>query len=108
MMVAEATACRADELASPRNLCVRPLHCPAFETTAAMQRSEERVLTTHVGSLIRPPELGVEHAKATTPDAAEACQREAVTEAVAHQSRIGLDIVNDGEYGKSSWANYIL
>lgn len=27
---------------------------------------------------------------------------------VAHQARIGLDIVNDGEYGKSSWANYIL
>jgi 5-methyltetrahydropteroyltriglutamate--homocysteine methyltransferase len=92
---------------APRILPVHPLHCPAFETTAPMQRSEERILTTHVGSLIRPPELGAEHAK-PTPDAAAACLREAVTEVVAHQARIGLDIVNDGEYGKSSWANYIL
>jgi 5-methyltetrahydropteroyltriglutamate--homocysteine methyltransferase len=58
--------------------------------------------------LIRPPELGVESGRSTRDDSAEACLREAVTEVVAHQARIGLDIVNDGEYGKSSWANYIL
>ena len=73
-----------------------------------MQRSEERILTTHVGSLIRPPELGAENAKRPDRNLADACLREAVTEVVARQSRIGLDIVSDGEYGKSSWATYIL
>ena len=73
-----------------------------------MQRSEGRILTTHVGSLIRPRELGAEHAERPDRDVADACLREAVTEVVARQARIGLDIVNDGEYGKSSWANYIL
>jgi len=108
MMVAEATACPETSFTAPRILFERPLHCPAFETTVAMQRSEERILTTHVGSLIRPPELGAENAKRPDRGLADACLREAVTEVVAHQARIGLDIVNDGEYGKSSWANYIL
>jgi len=73
-----------------------------------MQRSADRILTTHVGSLIRPPELGAESRHSAREDAAEAALREAVTDVVARQARIGLDIVNDGEYGKSSWANYIL
>jgi len=73
-----------------------------------MQRSTERILTTHVGSLIRPPELAAESGRSTRDASAEACLREAVLDVVAHQARIGLDIVNDGEYGKSSWANYIL
>src|SRR5262249_42148912 len=46
--------------------------------------------------------------RSTRDDAADACLREAVADVVARQTRIGLDIVNDGEYGKSSWANYIL
>ena len=31
-----------------------------------------------------------------------------VTDIVAHQAKAGIDIVNDGEFGKSGWANYIL
>ncbi len=31
-----------------------------------------------------------------------------IEEVVAHQAKAGIDIVNDGEFGKSGWANYIL
>src|SRR5689334_2845557 len=108
MMVARATASATIPSAVPRIIAGHPLHCPAFEISASMQRSTERILTTHVGSLIRPPELGVESGRATRDESAEQCLREAVADVVARQARIGLDVVNDGEYGKSSWANYIL
>jgi 5-methyltetrahydropteroyltriglutamate--homocysteine methyltransferase len=77
-----------------------------------MRRSDERILTTHVGSLIRPAELLQRPAdiEATPPDRqayAEALQR-ATCDVVRRQVAAGLDIVNDGEYGKSSWANYVL
>ncbi len=108
MMVAPATASLPVPVVAPRNLAEQPLHCPAFEMAASMQRSAERILTTHVGSLIRPRELGAESPQSPRDESADACLRDAVMEVVAHQARIGLDIVNDGEYGKSSWANYIL
>jgi 5-methyltetrahydropteroyltriglutamate--homocysteine methyltransferase len=73
-----------------------------------MRRSEDRILTTHVGSLIRPPELGGGSPPPVADSAAEACLRQAVTDVVEAQVRTGLDIVNDGEYSKSGWANYIL
>jgi 5-methyltetrahydropteroyltriglutamate--homocysteine methyltransferase len=67
-----------------------------------MRRSEERILTTHVGSLIRPADLnGVE-----TSDAERL--RAAVAQVVRQQVDLGIDVVNDGEFGKSSWASYIL
>jgi 5-methyltetrahydropteroyltriglutamate--homocysteine methyltransferase len=68
-----------------------------------MKRSTERILTTHVGSLIRPQSL-----LAKDNAAYGATLREAVTEVVHRQVAAGIDIVNDGEYGKSSWANYVL
>ena len=77
-----------------------------------MKRSRDRILTTHVGSLVRPPELL--HASAEATSSADARERyltvlaRATTEVVAAQARAGIDIVNDGEYGKSSWANYVL
>jgi 5-methyltetrahydropteroyltriglutamate--homocysteine methyltransferase len=73
-----------------------------------MQRSADRILTTHVGSLIRPRGLVADGRPSTRDASIAACLREAVWDVVAHQARVGLDIVNDGEYGKSSWANYIL
>ena len=77
-----------------------------------MQRSESRILTTHVGSLIRPPEL-VEIAKTARENVqAERRHRDALTRAtedvVRRQVDAGVDVVNDGEYGKSSWSNYVL
>lgn len=75
-----------------------------------MKRSEKRILTTHVGSLVRPPEIKALSSAAgarSTEDAAETIAR-ATAEVVKKQASIGLDIVNDGEYGKSSWSNYVL
>jgi 5-methyltetrahydropteroyltriglutamate--homocysteine methyltransferase len=77
-----------------------------------MRRSTDRILTTHVGSLIRPPEL-VQLSTQTKDDPRsepvylDALQR-ATTRIVGEQVAHGIDIVNDGEFGKSSWANYVL
>jgi len=75
-----------------------------------MKRSEHRILTTHVGSLIRPKAL-LEAAKDTDPAhraGHEKQLKEAVADIVAQQVKAGVDIVNDGEFGKSGWANYSL
>ena len=68
---------------------------PAF-----MKRSEKRILTTHVGSLVRPAELRTNHDAETV--------KRATAEVVKKQADIGIDIVSDGEYGKSSWSAYVL
>jgi 5-methyltetrahydropteroyltriglutamate--homocysteine methyltransferase len=74
-----------------------------------MQKSNDRILTTHVGSLPRPPELRQleEAAKADDKQAYEAKLREAVHDIVRKQVETGLDIVNDGEIYKPSWSGYI-
>src|SRR5919106_1852178 len=79
-----------------------------------MRRSTERILTTHVGSLIRPPALlPLIRAKQSgqTYDQ-DAYQRElsaAVAEVVRQQRDAGIDIPSDGEFGKSiSWSQYAL
>jgi 5-methyltetrahydropteroyltriglutamate--homocysteine methyltransferase len=77
-----------------------------------MKRSERRILTTHVGSLIRPKAL-LDANKAALENPAkqaeyEAALRKAVADVVKHQAEVGIDIANDGEFGKGSWANYIL
>ena len=72
-----------------------------------------RILTTHVGSLIRPPRL-IEFLKRTEEgldydhNAFEACLTESVAEVVQQQAASGVDIVSDGEFGKNgSWSWYI-
>ena len=77
-----------------------------------MRRSDDRILTTHVGSLIRPPELlqigtEVKEKPQEQPRYAEALRR-ATDDVVRRQVEAGIDVVNDGEYGKSSWSNYVL
>ncbi len=78
-----------------------------------MKRSEDRILTTHVGSLVRPDDL-VE-AGGTFREPANRDPKRfkellvgAVADVVKKQAEVGIDIVSDGEFGKSSWANYIL
>ncbi len=78
-----------------------------------MKRSDHRILTTHVGSLIRPPDLldasRAAHAKGGEAQVQyEAVLKQSVADVVKKQAATGIDIVNDGEYGKSSWAAYIL
>lgn len=79
-----------------------------------MKRSTHRILTTHAGSLVRPPRL-VEFARARQNENAVDEQayaqylKEAVGEVVRRQVQAGVDIVNDGEFGKStSWSLYAL
>ena len=69
-----------------------------------MRRSEQRILTTHTGSLPRPAAL-LESAPGLAHDAV---LRDSVAEIVRQQVAVGLDVVNDGEFGKSSWAAYVL
>jgi 5-methyltetrahydropteroyltriglutamate--homocysteine methyltransferase len=77
-----------------------------------MQRSIDRIYTTHVGSLARPPELlDLLTADATGKLADEGelarAQRQAVRDVVARQSAAGIDVVNDGEQGKTGFFAYI-
>lgn len=79
-----------------------------------MKRSSARILTTHVGSLIRPPRLldlvrARERGDAAGAQAYDQCLKDSVAEVVRRQAQAGIDIVNDGEFGKStSWSLYAL
>ena len=79
-----------------------------------MKRSSDRILTTHVGSLIRPPSLQeflrAKQAGKPYDEAAYAkCLKDSVTEVVHKQAEVGVDVVSDGEFGKSiSWSQYVL
>ena len=79
-----------------------------------MQRSTDRILTTHVGSLIRPPALreflaAKEAGKPFDQAAYAKCLKECVAEVVRKQADIGIDVISDGEFGKAiSWAQYAL
>ena len=64
-----------------------------------MKTSTERILTTHTGSLPRPSDLTDRHDQ----DAV----RSAVQETVRRQLEAGVDIVNDGEVSKPSYATYV-
>ena len=70
-----------------------------------MRRSTDRVLTTHVGSLVRPSEIAKEIRARRTPD--PAVVRDAVCDVVRRQAEIGIDIPSDGEYSKPNFASYI-
>jgi 5-methyltetrahydropteroyltriglutamate--homocysteine methyltransferase len=79
-----------------------------------VRRSRDRILTTHVGSLIRPPRLleflaARQGGLAVDEPAYQACLRESVAEIVRRQAATGIDIPSDGEFGKSiSWSQYAL
>jgi 5-methyltetrahydropteroyltriglutamate--homocysteine methyltransferase len=79
-----------------------------------MKRSTDRILTTHVGSLIRPQPLQdlLRARQAHKPydrAAYDACLKESVAAVVRRQAEAGIDIVSDGEFGKSiSWSQYAL
>ena len=77
-----------------------------------MKRSTERFLTTHTGSLPRPEDLiRTMYAKEEgVPVDAAALERRvaaAVAEVVQKQAASGVDVVNDGEMSKPSYATYI-
>ncbi len=76
-----------------------------------MKRSERRILTTHVGSLPRPRELLQPlHARESGErvDLAQLERRiaETVSSVVRRQAQLGIDVLNDGEHGRASFATY--
>jgi 5-methyltetrahydropteroyltriglutamate--homocysteine methyltransferase len=79
-----------------------------------MKRSTDRILTTHVGSLIRPARLqeflrAKQAGKPYDQAAYESCLKASVAQVVRKQAEVGVDVVSDGEFGKSiSWSQYVL
>jgi 5-methyltetrahydropteroyltriglutamate--homocysteine methyltransferase len=77
-----------------------------------MNRSIERILTTHVGSLPRPSDLldaieAEQQDRPTDKDTRAVRLRSAVKEVVYTQMEIGIDIIDDGEFGKPSFVSYV-
>jgi 5-methyltetrahydropteroyltriglutamate--homocysteine methyltransferase len=80
-----------------------------------MKRSADRILTTHVGSLPRPGDL-VDLYRDNAPDGILLPRlRSAISQVVRQQADSGIDIVNDGEFGKAmrravdfgAWWSYV-
>jgi 5-methyltetrahydropteroyltriglutamate--homocysteine methyltransferase len=74
-----------------------------------MKQSTERILTTHTGSLPRPDDLlaALEVPLASNEREFAAILTGAVADIVRKQIEVGVDIVNDGEMGKPSYATYV-
>jgi 5-methyltetrahydropteroyltriglutamate--homocysteine methyltransferase len=79
-----------------------------------MKHSTDRILTTHVGSLIRPDDLrelirAKQSGKGYDEQAYQRCLRDSVADVVRQQADVGVDVVSDGEFGKGiSWSQYVL
>ena len=79
-----------------------------------MKTSTDRILTTHVGSLIRPQELqdimrAKQGGQSYDQTAYEACLKQSVADVVGRQAEVGIDVVSDGEFGKAiSWNQYVV
>jgi 5-methyltetrahydropteroyltriglutamate--homocysteine methyltransferase len=81
-----------------------------------MRRSLDRILTTHVGSLPRPPQL-VSAYRTEAPGSPVLARvlRESVRDIVSKQRELRVDVVNDGEFGKpvqdavdyGAWMKYV-
>jgi 5-methyltetrahydropteroyltriglutamate--homocysteine methyltransferase len=76
-----------------------------------MKTSANRILTTHVGSLTRPESIKAllrARLSGQSIDEAELAARvaEAVTEVVHQQAEVGIDVISDGEMGKTSFLGY--
>jgi 5-methyltetrahydropteroyltriglutamate--homocysteine methyltransferase len=72
----------------------------------------DRILATHTGSLIRPPELleflaAKERGQSIDEVAYQRTLKEAVEDNVRRQAEAGIDVPNDGEMGKATWITYL-
>ena len=79
-----------------------------------MRYTADRILTTHVGSLVRPEPLvallrRLDAGERVAEAALQSCLEQSVREVVRQQLDVGLDLINDGEFGKRiSWSRYVL
>ena len=76
-----------------------------------MKRSDSRILTTHTGSLPRPPDLVAllnrkELGESYDRGAFDARIARAIAEVVRAQADAGIDVVDDGEHSKVNWMAY--
>ena len=72
----------------------------------------DRILTTHTGSLVRPTAVtdflaASERGESIDESAYEQALADAVADVVRRQVDAGIDVVNDGEMGKSTWITYL-
>jgi 5-methyltetrahydropteroyltriglutamate--homocysteine methyltransferase len=77
-----------------------------------MKRSTDRILTTHVGSLVRPLAIrevmwARERESAYDEAAFNKTLRDEVANVVRQQVDTGIDVVSDGEFGKAGWIRYV-
>jgi 5-methyltetrahydropteroyltriglutamate--homocysteine methyltransferase len=77
-----------------------------------MQRSTNRILTTHAGSLPRPADIlqmirAKSRGEAVDEQKLGSRVREAVAGVVRRQADIGIDVIDDGEFGKPSFVTYV-
>ena len=77
-----------------------------------MNRSESRILTTHTGSLPRPPDLvsmlgSVSRGEEVDQTALDAAAQGAVVDVVANQLAAGVDVINNGEQSRVSFSTYV-
>lgn len=72
----------------------------------------ERILATHTGSLIRPDDLlaflaARDRGESYDEQAYQETLRRSVADIVDRQVDVGIDVVDDGEMGKTSWITYL-
>jgi 5-methyltetrahydropteroyltriglutamate--homocysteine methyltransferase len=77
-----------------------------------MKRSADRILTTHVGSLARPAELlenmlAKESGHDFDQDLFRSAVKTAVNDVVSRQVTAGIDVICDGEQGKTGFLTYV-
>jgi hypothetical protein len=97
--------------AAPLRKLARPL-AEIRNPRPVMQRSFDRIYTTHVGSLARPRALldlmkAAAEGRAVDPAELAEAERRAVTDVVARQRSAGLDVVSDGEQSKTGFYAYV-
>jgi len=90
---------------------ITPLFSFLLSGATPMKRSTDRILVSHVGSLARPRDLmemlvARNEGKPFDAEALARRTREAVADVVEKQIECGIDIVNDGELGKSNFSRY--
>src|SRR5262249_62216631 len=77
-----------------------------------MKGSTDRILVTHVGSLVRPMSIrdilsARDYGQPYDEAAYEKTLRDEVAGVVRKQAEVGVDVVSDGEYGKAGWIRYV-
>src|SRR3954453_6194242 len=77
-----------------------------------MKRSTDKIATTPAGSLPRPADIlqmirAKSRGEAVDEKKLGARVKEAVTDVVRQQADIGLDVIDDGEFGKPSFVTYV-